>query len=199
MRALAFSQIGATSTTVNPQYTKDEIRHQLQDSQSKFIITISAFLEKVNAAASEYGHIEKIFLLDSAEGYTSIQAFTEEYAIESFVGENIDPEEDIFALPYSRSIVYLSFFVDFFLNPLLTIHTSGTTGLPKGVCLSHANIASNILQVEIAEHDMSEVRTLQLLTHLSLFSSDIPFQSDVLIGILPFFHIYAMTLMLNLR
>jgi acyl-CoA synthetase (AMP-forming)/AMP-acid ligase II len=67
--------------------------------------------------------------------------------------ETPDPD-DIVALPYS----------------------SGTTGLPKGVMLSHRNLVANILQSS-AQQPVTE--------------------DDVLIGALPFFHIYGLTVVMN--
>jgi acyl-CoA synthetase (AMP-forming)/AMP-acid ligase II len=66
----------------------------------------------------------------------------------------INPREDLVVLPYS----------------------SGTTGLPKGVMLTHHNIVANICQIDAVE----------------------PYgQADTLIGILPFFHIYGMTVIMG--
>jgi acyl-CoA synthetase (AMP-forming)/AMP-acid ligase II len=55
-------------------------------------------------------------------------------------------------------------------------YSSGTTGLPKGVMLTHRNLVANVAQVEAVD-DGDE--------------------ADVLIGILPFFHIYGMTVIAN--
>ena len=57
-------------------------------------------------------------------------------------------------------------------------YSSGTTGLPKGVMLTNQNIASNILQIE---HE-------QLL--------DLRQEGTSLVGVLPFFHIYGMVVVL---
>jgi 4-coumarate--CoA ligase len=51
-------------------------------------------------------------------------------------------------------------------------YSSGTTGLPKGVCLSHHNIVTNLVQL--------------LAIEKGIMTSD-----DVLMGVLPFFHIYV--------
>jgi acyl-CoA synthetase (AMP-forming)/AMP-acid ligase II len=68
---------------------------------------------------------------------------------------SINPREDIFALPYS----------------------SGTTGLPKGVMLTHYNLVANLCQQE----------SIQPIT-----------ETDTLICILPLFHIYGMAVILNM-
>jgi acyl-CoA synthetase (AMP-forming)/AMP-acid ligase II len=65
-----------------------------------------------------------------------------------------DPATDVAVLPYS----------------------SGTTGLPKGVMLTHRNLVANLCQVQAS------------------FPIE---QQDTLIGVLPFFHIYGMTVIMN--
>src|SRR3954462_6053835 len=55
-------------------------------------------------------------------------------------------------------------------------YSSGTTGLPKGVMLTHRNVVANLCQV----------REVQPLT-----------EDDTVIGVLPFFHIYGMTVIMN--
>jgi long-chain acyl-CoA synthetase len=61
-------------------------------------------------------------------------------------------------------------------EPLAMIYTSGTTGIPKGAVLTHKNLASNAMTVADMRHTESE---------------------DVVLGVLPFFHIYGQTSILN--
>ena len=149
---LGVAKIGGVNTTVNSLYSSKELVHQFNDSGARFLITIPQFLDRALPAAEEAG-IDEIFVLGEAEGCTP---FAELLNNDGVVPEvSIDPKKDLVALPYS----------------------SGTTGLSKGVMLTHENLISNM----VLSCEMNEIR-----------------ESDRMIGVLPFFHIYGMVLILNL-
>ena len=153
--ALAFhgaASAGGKCTTVNPLYTAKELTHQLEDSGARFLLTVPPFLENAREAAEGAG-IDDLFVLGEAEG---AKPFSELLGDPSEAPEpDIDPGEDLAVLPYS----------------------SGTTGLPKGVMLTHRNLVANLCQVD------------------AVFAVE---SDDTLIGVLPFFHIYGMTVIMNL-
>jgi acyl-CoA synthetase (AMP-forming)/AMP-acid ligase II len=148
----AVATLGGLNTPINPLYTEHEIAHQLKDSGARFLLTVPAFLDKARAAANEAG-IEEVFVFDEAEGATPFSALIEKDV--ELPNVQINPREDLVALPYS----------------------SGTTGLPKGVMLTHHNLVSNLCQME----------------NLCYFTSD-----DTLICVLPLFHIYGLVVILNM-
>ena len=156
--AIAFhgvSLAGGIVTTANPLYTADELAHQLNDSNAKYLLTIPMFLDKAQEAAAKSG-VEEIFVFGEAEGatpFTSLLRSDGKMAPVTF-----NPAEDLVVLPYS----------------------SGTTGLPKGVMLTHRNIVANIVQVE------------------GMTDFDLVTEEDVVIGVLPFFHIYGMVVIMNM-
>jgi 4-coumarate--CoA ligase len=141
---------GVTVSTINPTYTTEEVAFQLKDSTSSMLITIALFAETAAAAAKEAG-IEEIFIIgDAPEG---MAPFT------TLMGSPIEQvpvgiDEQIVVLPYS----------------------SGTTGFPKGVMLSHRNLVANLVQCE----DALEVQ-----------------DGEVVLAVLPFFHIYGMQVLMN--
>ena len=153
--AVAFhgaASAGAMITTVNPLYTAGELAHQLEDSGARMLITVEPFLGSALEAAEKAGIRDQVYVVGGAEGARS---FAELIADPAGAPEVvIDPDQDIAVLPYS----------------------SGTTGLPKGVMLTHGNLVANLCQVQAA------------------FPID---ADDTLIGVLPFFHIYGMTVIMN--
>jgi acyl-CoA synthetase (AMP-forming)/AMP-acid ligase II len=148
----AVSLLGGVNTTINPTYTPAELRQQLQDASARYIVTVPGCLEKVQEAIRET-RVQEIFVFGAAEGATPFEALL---ACDDAAPEvTIRPREDVVALPYS----------------------SGTTGLPKGVMLTHYNLVANIVQAD------------------GVLSTD---ERDTLLGVLPFFHIYGMTVIMNL-
>jgi 4-coumarate--CoA ligase len=151
--AIAFhaaATLGGIVTTINPTYTTGEIAFQLRDSNAKLVLTISLFHETARAAAEGTG-VDEIFILDSHEGARS---FFELLAADPLDRTTDVSASDVVALPYS----------------------SGTTGLPKGVELTHGNLVSNLSQTE----PLSTVG-----------------EEDVVLAVLPFFHIYGMQVLMN--
>jgi acyl-CoA synthetase (AMP-forming)/AMP-acid ligase II len=148
----AATRAGATVTTVNALYTAAELHKQLLDSKAKLLVTISPFLP-VAEAAIPGTDVSEVLVLDQAEGYRSVTELMATDAPEPVI--EIDPAEDVAVLPYS----------------------SGTTGVAKGVMLTHRNIGTNVAQCE-GMLDMDD--------------------DERLIAILPFFHIYGMTVLMNL-
>ncbi|MEU6987146.1 4-coumarate--CoA ligase family protein [Streptomyces sp. NPDC046324] len=151
----AATRAGASVTTVHPLSTPEEFAKQLQDSSARWIVTVSPLLAPARRAAELAGGIQEIFVCDQApeaEGVRSLQSMAATTAPAPDIA--IDPDEDVAALPYS----------------------SGTTGVPKGVMLTHTSIATNLAQLE-------------------------PFvpmgPGDRILAVLPFFHIYGLTALMN--
>ncbi|MEU5315436.1 4-coumarate--CoA ligase family protein [Streptomyces sp. NPDC021056] len=148
----AATRAGATVTTVHPLATPEEFAKQLKDSASRWIVTVSPLLETARRAAELAGGVEEIFVCDSAPGHRSLLDMLGSTAPEPVI--DIDPVEDVAALPYS----------------------SGTTGIPKGVMLTHRQLATNLAQLSPA---------------LAVGPG------DRILAVLPFFHIYGLTALMN--
>jgi acyl-CoA synthetase (AMP-forming)/AMP-acid ligase II len=148
----AATRAGATVTTVHPLATAQEFAKQLGDSAARWIVTVSPLLQTARRAAELAGGVEEIFVCDSASGHRSLIDMLGSTAPEPQV--DIDPTADVAALPYS----------------------SGTTGTPKGVMLTHRQIATNLDQLRAAVSAGPGERVL---------------------AVLPFFHIYGLTALMN--
>ncbi|WP_125777549.1 AMP-binding protein [Antribacter gilvus] len=144
---------GVTVTTVNALSSGEEIARQLADSRAVLLLTVSPLLAGAAAGAAEAGlGDEQVIVLDGAEGYGSLPDLLAEPNQPPSV--TFDPATHLAVLPYS----------------------SGTTGRPKGVMLTHRNLVANVLQCAAIGVE----------------------RDDVVPAVLPFFHIYGMTVLLNL-
>ncbi|MCT9821162.1 AMP-binding protein [Microbacterium sp. W1N] len=145
---------GATVTTINSLYTPGEITTQLGDAAAQWLVTISPLLPQAREAAASAGiPDERLIVLDGAEGHADLRTLLGEGAPAPEV--SFDPATHVAVLPYS----------------------SGTTGIPKGVMLSHRNLVANVAQCRV---------------NIDLRAT------DRVLAVLPFFHIYGMTVLLNL-
>ncbi len=146
------SMVGGTITTVNPTYGPEEIAFQLKDAGATLVVTIEMFRESCEKAAAEVGGINDIVILGDGEDGTSFF----EYLAEPFEEQlTFDCANDVAVLPYS----------------------SGTTGLPKGVMLTHRNLVANIAQINPPMEFVPG--------------------EGVALAVLPFFHIYGMQVLMN--
>ncbi|XP_076904276.1 4-coumarate--CoA ligase 2-like [Bidens hawaiensis] len=145
------SYLGAISTAANPNFTAAEIIKQAKASEAKIIITHSTHVSKVEAFALE--NSIKVICIDSApEGCLNYSELTSG-------DETKLPEVEI----SSDDVVVL-------------LYSSGTTGVPKGVMLTHKGLVTNIAQQVDGENPNIWIHN-----------------RDVLMCVLPLFHIYALS------
>ncbi len=149
----AVNRLGAIAVPINFMVQKaDELAYMLGDCGAKGVFTQKDFLPGLSGAAAKCGSLEKIWVTDLAEAPTSLVRPWHELRSPAFSEPAHDAavEDDVAAILY----------------------TSGTTGFPKGVMLTHRNLVTNC---EAALKRMNLNR------------------SDVTLCILPMFHSFAWT------
>ncbi|KAG2579138.1 probable 4-coumarate--CoA ligase 5 [Panicum virgatum] len=144
---LACSRLGAAATTANPLHTPPEIAKQAAASGATVVVTEPAFVAKVRGLAG----VAVVATGGGAEGCVSFADLAA--ADELAEAAAIDVSNDVVALPYS----------------------SGTTGLPKGVMLSHRGLVTSVAQLVDGDNPNLDLR-----------------EDDVVLCVLPMFHVYSL-------
>nr|UGB90596.1 4-coumarate:CoA ligase [Sinopodophyllum hexandrum] len=149
---LGASYLGAMTTTANPFYTPAEIAKQAKASNAKLVLTQASYVSKLTEFARE--NDIKIMCIDSPPAEENWLHFSElTQSDETELTQVKIAPDDVVALPYS----------------------SGTTGLPKGVMLTHKGLVTSVAQQVDGENP-------NLYMH----------SEDVMICVLPMFHIYSL-------
>ena len=150
----AATMAGAIPTLLNPTYREREVRFQLENADATFLITDGELIRDINLTGLP--QLKRIYTTRHAAAGTSSFADLFRPTVCQLPAATQAPEQALAALPYS----------------------SGTTGLPKGVMLSHYNLAANIYQI--------------MGPHAAPFEAD-----DNILCFLPLYHIYGLNVVLN--
>ena len=173
---------GGVVTLANPQYTVSEMIHQLRDSAASLILTHVSVLDTVLAVAEQLKIPRRNVLVlgevrdpqGRVEHWRSVLPTNESWLPNPPV-EISDPKTTLALIPYS----------------------SGTTGMPKGVALTHYNLTSNILQcVDTYKNYFSwnggGENTIPGVPAAARYDEKTGEGGDKILGVLPIFHVYGM-------
>ncbi len=172
---------GGTVVNYSPLYSEEELLHQIEDSETDIMVTLSLkalypkmakMLQKSRVKRLVVGALQDVLpfpknLLFPVVKRSEIAKLPNDSSHVAFrqllnnEGRHTTPEIDV-----KEDIAVLQY-------------TGGTTGLSKGAMLTHANLYAN---------------TQQAL----MWNPDIGYGNERMMGVLPFFHVFAMTVVMNL-
>lgn len=162
-------EAGMIVTTINPEYTAEEMSRQMIDSDASCVVTTPESFPVVSSAVKEVENVKhsKIPIIVTP-GLASTEVPEGALKFQEMINKDVDTSNllsserpvpnDVAVLPYS----------------------SGTTGLPKGVKLSHRNLITNCLQ-------------MCLTPQLWIVDPSTSEMQEVVLGVLPFFHVYGLS------
>ena len=174
---------GATVVNCNPLYTVEELDHQIKDSETEFLVTLdlAALFEKADALL-ERGNLKTVVICPFADMLPPLKSILFRLLKSKLLADTENsgkPDRIVF----ERSVLDND---GAYARPEITPetdiavlqYTGGTTGTPKGAMLTHANLTINIQQVDA-------------------WATNLDKEGEIILGVLPLFHIFAMTTVLN--
>lgn len=176
----AILKAGGTVVNFNPLYVERELMNQIKDSETRIMVTIDLpmIYDKIAAVAEESG-LGKIVMCPMAAILPPAKGLLYRFLKRS---SQAQPKSDGRTISYKRVMASTKPPTPVTINPLTDIavlqYTGGTTGVPKGAMLTHGNLSANCEQIA------SKL-------------GDEPPATERILGILPFFHVFAMTCVMN--
>ncbi|BFZ12021.1 hypothetical protein BsWGS_15060 [Bradybaena similaris] len=158
---LACAANGMWFSSANPNFIARELAIQLNHSGAVVLVAASALTATAKEALTNTefpNRVKDLFVFGEAPGFQPFQKLLDDDG-SSFPDVEINPLEDVYLLPYS----------------------SGTTGLPKGVMLTHRNCLANCMQVITSIPVSPDDRCLGLLPLYHIFGM-VVVQFSVLLG-----------------
>jgi long-chain acyl-CoA synthetase len=170
---------GATVVNFSPLYTAAELEHQVEDSGTTILFTLSAKALLPTAMEVLNNSSLQRLVVGSVAG---VLPRTKAFMFRLFKrGETVEAPHDPRLIGFSRLIANAGNCVPATIDPekdiALLQYTGGTTGRPKGAMLTHQNLTANARQVQLMDPHRGE--------------------EDRILGVLPFFHVFANTCVLN--
>ncbi len=173
--------IGAIVVPFNPLYVAREMEYQLKDSGAETIITLTRFYNMVKEVQPKTD-LKNIIVSNIKDYFPGFLSLLYTVAKEKKEGDrvSISGEDYAFTDLISRHAGKKPPQVE--VTPedqAVYLYTGGTTGVSKGAILQHRNLVANCLQVKS-------------------WCTDFKDGKEIILGVLPFFHSYGLTTILNL-
>ncbi|MFC1654341.1 long-chain fatty acid--CoA ligase [Myxococcota bacterium] len=174
----AAMKIGAVVTANNPLYKAAEIEHQFSDSETKVLVVMDLVYDEA-AKAIPKTKIDKVIGCNIADFLPGYKRF-----FGSLMGKIPSAPMPANVLRFKDLLRTVPNLPQVDIDPendlAVLQYTGGTTGSPKGAMLTHKNLVANTMQAGSLDPKMKSGG------------------QDVIVGVLPLFHIYAMTTVMNL-
>ncbi len=172
-------KMGATVVNFSPLYSVEELKHQVEDSGTKVLLTLSAkALLPTALEVLDNSSLEKLVVGTVVEALPLAKSLL----FRVFKGgESVDIPKRRDVIPFGEIVDNSGHIERVAIDPRKDIaliqYTGGTTGTPKGAMLTHQNITANARQIDGLDPD--------------------PDAEDRIMGVLPFFHVFANATVLN--
>lgn len=151
--------VGGIVSPSNPAYTVRELAHHLKDSDARVLVTQKHLLDVALKAAEEVGIRKEEIILIGDEKERGVKWFGDFMKKNESVKNH--REANRVKIDSAKDLAFL-------------VYSSGTTGLPKGVMLTHSNVVSNLFMVNSSEGEI------------------LKWDQDKILSVLPYYHIYGM-------
>jgi long-chain acyl-CoA synthetase len=169
---------GAIVVTNNPMYMDRELEHQFNDSGSKVLVCLDLLVPRMISLRNKTGitkiiscHIRDYLPSPLKEAFAKVK---KDMHLDTPAGADVFEFTDLIEQYAPKTRPYQAQWDD----TACLLYTGGTTGISKGVQLTHGNLSSNVQQNNAWFPDFKEGK-------------------EIVIGALPFFHSFGMTTVMN--
>ncbi len=176
----AIHAIGAVVVPCNPMYVARELSYQLSDSGAETIITMTRFYNTVKEVQPQTG-LKNVIVTNIKDYFPGMLRFLYTVAKEKKEGDRVELAAgdkaflDLIKANEGKKPVHIKVLPE---DRAVYMYTGGSTGVSKGAVLQHRNLLANALQVKN-------------------WCSDLKEGNETFLAVLPFFHSYGMTTVMN--